>query len=107
MVQLVLLLALVAGLVSIFYVKVYQSDKRQFRRKYKRIRSGIRELHGDDPIVEKCLSLCDKRVKWLEVQAEMKSDEEIERLRAEFMVTLDRIAQSPEDEIEEFTDLLT
>lgn len=105
--QLVLLIALLAGAFSVFYVKVYQSDKRQFRRKYRRIRSGIRALHDDDPIVEKCLSLCDRRLKWLEVQAEMKSDDEIKRLRADFMLTLERIAQSPEDEIDEFTELLT
>lgn len=107
MVQLILLIAVLTGIAGLFYVKVYKSEKRQFRRKYKRIRSGIKELHDDDPIVNRCLELCDKRLKWLEVQAEMKSDREVEILRAQFIETLDRIAQSPSDELDEFTDLLT
>jgi hypothetical protein len=107
MVQLIILIALVAGGLGAFYVKIYQSDKWQFRRRYKRIRSGIRALHRDDPIVDKCLELADRRFQWLELQRELKDENEYRQLRAEFMETLEKIAQNPGDDIEEYTELLT
>ncbi len=107
MVQLILLIALLSAGIGTFYVKVYQSEKWQFRRRYRRIRSGIRALHSDDPIVDKCLELADKRFQWLELQRELKDQKEYEQLRAEFMGTLEKIAQNPGDDIEEYTELLT
>ena len=107
MVQLILLIALIGAGIGAFYVKVYQSDRWQFRRRYKRIRSGIKALHDDDPIVDKCLELADKRFQWLELQKELKNEAEYKQLRADFMNTLEQIAQNPGDDIEEYTELLT
>jgi len=107
MLQLILLIAFLGAGIGGFYVKVYQSDTWQFRRRYKRIRSGIRALHGDDPIVKKCLELTDKRFQWLELQKDLKTEPEYKQLRAEFLETLEKIAQNPGDDIEEYMELLT